>query len=138
MMNDFSQVNWYYIILIIVIVIILYFLLNSLVQYEQFNNINNNTNNNNYEIVLYYANWCGWCKKFMPEWDQFKQWSNTNLSNVKVTKIDCTNNNNQCQKANVQGFPTVILYKNNQKLTEFNGQRTSNNLINFVRKWNNK
>ena len=26
--------------------------------------------NNENKMVLYYAHWCGFCKEFLPKWDQ--------------------------------------------------------------------
>ena len=71
----------------------------------------------------------------MPIWDQFEQVSKNNLSWLKVTKIACDVEQNKCKSENVSGYPTIIYYKNNNKIAEFSETRTVDNLISFVNKY---
>ena len=138
MFNELGQINWKYIFLIIVIVLFLYFLLTYLSKKrikEPFTQNNNQQNQQNKtKIILYYSDGCGWCQKFMPEWTRFEQIAKQKLNslNLQVIKISCDKNQNTCQIENIQGYPTVILYKNNKKITEFSDERTAEKLIEFI------
>jgi thiol-disulfide isomerase/thioredoxin len=93
--------------------------------YNENNNIKNN--NTNKKIVLYHAEWCGHCKNFLPVWKQFvKQYPEIN-----VEDIECSNEGNKSKCANIEGFPTVILFKDDQQI-QYNGERTIDGLLNFV------
>ena len=82
------------------------------------------------QIVLYYANWCGHSKNFLPTWEKFVGHCAKNIPDLKVVSILCEGENKE-KCANVRGFPTVI-YNNNNESTEFNGNRTVEDLVSFV------
>ena len=61
-------------------------------------------------FVLYYASWCPFCKKMMPEWDKFaKNWKN---KNVVVEKVDVAEDQNEClkDKWSIKSYPTILLH----------------------------
>jgi len=66
------------------------------------------------QIVLYYATWCGHCKKFAPEWEKVKNdVTNSNLNNtITCVEYDCDKSQQICSNSGVRGFPSLILYKN--------------------------
>ena len=92
---------------------------------------NNKTNDNNKKndtkntLVLYHAEWCGHCKNFLPTWREFVK----QHPEIKTEDIECSNN--KCE--NIEGFPTVILFKDNQQI-QYNGERTIDGLYNFIQK----
>jgi len=65
------------------------------------------------QIVLYYATWCGHCKKFAPEWEKVKNdVTNSDLNNVIMcVEYDCDLSRQICSNSKIQGFPSLILYK---------------------------
>lgn len=83
------------------------------------------------KIVLYYANWCGYSRTFLPEWEKFESFAREQLSEVAVEKILCEGSDAE-KCSHLKGFPTVILYKNNDAIT-FSGNRTTSDLVQFVR-----
>lgn len=88
------------------------------------------------EIVLYYATWCGYSRMFLPEWEKFEGYAKTNIPNLKVSSIRCEGGNeNVCTQKGVDGYPTTILYLNNGQEVQFNGERTSQQLVDFVKKY---
>lgn len=139
--QEFANKNMILIILIVIFIIIcIYWLftlqnsktINVFVEKENFNNPNSEVVNGNYKIVLYFTNWCGYSKMFLPEWDKFAEYVNSNNNYITIEKIDCEKNQNMCSKVN--GFPTVILYdpKGNQyNMDKF--PRTKQGLIDFVK-----
>lgn len=84
------------------------------------------------ELVLYYADWCGYCKIFMPIWDRFASTINGDGTNqLHIRKVNCEQNQETCNKEGVSVFPTVILYDNGTKRV-FNGARTIDSLKQFI------
>ena len=60
-------------------------------------------------IALFYAPWCGYCKKFMPIWDKFWQ-ANKDRSDVIITKINADKFTDMSKKAGVSGYPTLVYF----------------------------
>jgi thioredoxin-like negative regulator of GroEL len=96
-------------------------------------------------IVLYYVPWCPHCKNVMPEWNKLekemsteKQEENetktetkTETEKVKVEKVNCEEKPEEAQKQNVEGFPTIILFKDG-KVLNYEGERTMESLKEFI------
>lgn len=55
-------------------------------------------------------------------------------ANVKISKVDCTlqENRDLCSEQDVNGFPTLFIYKNGEKISEYNGSRSMEDLYEFV------
>lgn len=55
---------------------------------------------------------------------------------VKVGKVDCTLDDSKdlCTDENVDGFPTVFIYRNGKKLEEYDGNRSLDDLFEYVTK----
>lgn len=90
----------------------------------------NKTNKRNY-LVLFYADWCGHCKNFMPIWDKFAQ-QNSSHNNFVVQKVSCEQNKQLCQQQKVEGFPTVRFYRADGKVVEYTGDRSMDSLKKFT------
>ena len=52
---------------------------------------------------------------------------------VYVGRIDCTRFQNAATHFSVRGFPT-LLFVNNERVVEFNGDRTKEDIIDFTRR----
>ena len=54
--------------------------------------------------------------------------------NVKIAKIDCTLEVNRelCSEQDVNGFPTLFIYRNGEKLSEYNGNRSLDDMHDFI------
>jgi len=98
------------VILIIVIVIIILLVSNSVKVYTM-EGYNDNTTNGNSQsmpkLVLYHTQWCGFSKRFMPDWQSIK---NT-TDNVIFEEYDCDKDKEQCSAQNIVGYPSLILFK---------------------------
>ncbi len=81
------------------------------------------------EIVYFHMNGCGHCKKFNPEWEKFVQ--GTDMPNKK---IDADSGDPLINKIGVSGYPTVVIIENDKKIQTFDGERTANELHEFVKK----
>lgn len=59
--------------------------------------------------ILYYANWCGFCKKLMPEWDRRTK----GRGNYRKIEIDEVKDPEVLKM--IEGFPTMVIRKANGK-----------------------
>jgi thiol-disulfide isomerase/thioredoxin len=63
-------------------------------------------------LALYYADWCGYSKIFLPEWEKIKNSANSGeLGNIKCVQFECTEQKDECMKNSIKGFPSMILHK---------------------------
>ena len=81
------------------------------------------------ELVYFYMDGCGHCKKFSPVWDQFASSYNGNLN---IRKVERNNAGDELNQYQIQGFPTVLLLDGNGGKKEFQGERTIQGLEAFI------
>ena len=84
------------------------------------------------KLYFFFAEWCGYCKKFKPEWEKLKAESNLG---VQLEEVDCSDSNNVpalAKEYNVGGFPTLILVNGGNKVT-YEGERTAEALVSFIK-----
>ena len=82
------------------------------------------------KIVLYYVPWCPHCKNMMPEWNKLEQ-SMNGYSQTNVNKVNCEENPEEAKKNNVDGFPTIILFKDGKSIP-YEGDRSAEAIKDFV------
>jgi len=84
-------------------------------------------------VTLYYADWCGHCQRFKPEWNKFKssskgiiceEYEDSQLQRMKNPLIN---------GKPIQGFPTIKIEVNNREY-EYDGERDAKSLKRFVDK----
>jgi len=84
------------------------------------------------ELLLVKAEWCGHCQSFKSTWEKLKK----DIKNVKFNTLDADTHKEEIEKLNIQGFPT-LLFKNKFATIEYNGNRSYNDLIEFLQQYNN-
>jgi thioredoxin domain-containing protein 5 len=88
-------------------------------------------------LVKFYAPWCGHCKRLAPTWDELAAKFDDD-ADVFIAKVDCTSDDNKnkelCSEQGVNGFPTLHLYKDGEKVAEFSGKRELDDLVKFINK----
>ncbi|CAH0392699.1 unnamed protein product [Bemisia tabaci] len=84
-------------------------------------------------FVKFFAPWCGHCKRLAPTWDELAKKFSEN-SKIKIAKVDCTLSSSKtlCNTQEVDGFPSLFLYIDGKKVSEYNGSRDLEDLYNFV------
>jgi len=81
-------------------------------------------------VVLFYAPWCPHCKDLMPTWEKLEDKHKS--SGIKITKIDCEKDPEQATKHGVEGYPTIIMFKNGKKVATFDNERNEDAIQKFI------
>ncbi|KAI9012098.1 thioredoxin-like protein [Phycomyces nitens] len=82
-------------------------------------------------LVEFYAPWCGHCKALAPEYET----AATELKEKAVTlaKVDCTENEDLCQKYEIRGYPTLKVFRNGS-FVEYKGPRKADGIVSYMAK----
>lgn len=69
-------------------------------------------------FVDFFATWCGPCKMLAPELEDLQ---NGLKDKVKVVKVDVDQSPDLAQQFGIMSVPTMILFKDGQKIAAFSG-----------------
>jgi len=83
----------------------------------------------NIKVELYYAEWCGHCQRFKPEWAKLKE--ELEKKGMKWAEYESEKDGQKMEEENIKGFPTIVIIMNGKK-NEYNGQRTASDIMSFV------
>ena len=95
---------------------------------------------NSKTFVLFYADWCGHCKKVMPVWDKVSETVNGSEENegkLKMVKVECgspdknESHKNHMKKYDIKGYPTIKMISDD-KAEEYKGGRTESDFLKFL------
>ncbi|ELP89393.1 protein disulfide isomerase, putative [Entamoeba invadens IP1] len=81
-------------------------------------------------FVRYYAPWCGYCQEMSHDFKKLAK--ELQSSSVTVCQIDCERYPDYCEKAGVDGFPTMKMYNGNDLLSDYNGERKYESMKAFL------
>ena len=94
---------------------------------ESFNKI---LNDEKPVLVDFFAEWCGPCKAMAPE---LKKFADAHKEAVRVLKVDIDKNPEVSQQLNIQGVPTLILFKKGKILWRQSGAITAQQLSSVIK-----
>jgi len=110
---------------IIIVVLVVIFLYIAYKAYYKYHETFQNTN----VMILYFAPWCGYCKKLMPTWNSLKKKMG---AKVQFTEINCDDNKEMCTRAGIIGYPTIRLITKDKKVINYEGDKSEEDLIKFA------
>lgn len=70
-----------------------------------------------YVVVDFFTTWCGPCKMMGPILEKIA----TSLPNINFYKVDVEEEPKLGSDFKIKVVPTIVLFKNGQKVTEFSG-----------------
>jgi len=80
-------------------------------------------------LVDFHAEWCGPCKMMAPELQKF---AHNNTDKLRVIKVDIDKNQKAAQQYQIQGVPTLILFKEGKVLWRQSGALSSHQISEAV------
>ena len=87
-------------------------------------------NDNKPVLVDFSAEWCGPCKMMAPE---LKRFAGMHKDEIRVLKIDVDKNPETASHFNIQGVPTLILFKQGKILWRQSGAMNAQQLSDIIR-----
>ncbi|KAK3878946.1 hypothetical protein Pcinc_016485 [Petrolisthes cinctipes] len=79
-------------------------------------------------LVMFYAPWCGHCKKLEPIWNHVAH--ALYGTDIRVGRVDCTRFTAVATEFTIKGFPT-ILYIQGDERHMYRGDRTKDEIVGF-------
>ena len=89
---------------------------------------------NEVDIYYFFTEWCPYCKKARPIWDNLKEQYNNKPFNGKTLnfkEVDCEKNEKLADQFNIEGYPTIKLVKGNQ-VVDYDAKPDAESLKEFL------
>jgi len=85
-------------------------------------------------LVMFYAPWCGHCKRLKPEFEKSAGDLLKNDPPVTLAKVDCTEaGKDVCNRFEVRGYPTLKIFRNGELSADYNGPREAAGITKYMK-----
>lgn len=87
---------------------------------------------NGRELVLVHMDGCPHCVSLMPKWDAASKKNNTG---IPMRSVEHTEDDGPelTKRHNISGFPTIMLLNNGKKEKDYNGERSQEGILEFLK-----
>ena len=147
-----NTLMWICLLVVIILVIVaLYYMQKKRAEGFE-NNMNNKKNNNKISkntgssnikpaqgecvVALFYADWCGHCQSFKPEFEKAMEKLNGQTDNkgnkLRLIKLDCDVEKALAKEYDVSGYPTVKILYDDGTVSEYGGERSYEGLRKYL------
>lgn len=84
-------------------------------------------------LVNFYVPWCGYCISLNEVLKEVASELNVSDLSVQIVSVDVVGNKDIIEKENIDGFPTIALYKNGIKASEYYGDRSKDSILSYLK-----
>lgn len=84
-------------------------------------------------LVMFFAPWCGYCKSMKPNFFKAAEILSEEHPSEALAAVDCTRFKSICKRIGLKGYPTVKYYKNGEMEKDYGGDRSTEDIVNFVK-----
>ena len=85
-------------------------------------------------FTMFYADWCGHCKKAKPDFLEFMGDGTKTIGDktVKIEMVNADSGDPKVEAFQVKGYPTFCLQTTDGKITEYKGKRETAGYLEFL------
>jgi thioredoxin domain-containing protein 5 len=82
-------------------------------------------------FVKFYVPWCEHCKAMATAWAELDN-KMKGRADIRIGSVNCMVESELCKAQSVNGYPTLMLFRNGLKETNYENSRDLEHLLNFV------